>query len=215
MKLAGWGRYPTVDAEAVGVRRLSDIQHAVARGPLLARGLGRSYGDSSLFRRTLDMTGLERFVDFDPETGVLTCEAGLSLSEILRVFVPRGWFPPVTPGTRFVTIGGAIASDVHGKNHHKDGSFSDHVERLSLVVADGSVLEVSRVSASRPLPRNVRGDGSHWSDRPGEPTTHRDPLSECRRDRHQGAAPFCGSRQLGEQRWGHLLRCLDRLSGAR
>ena len=91
------------------------------------------------------MTGLDRFIDFDEQTGRLTCESGVSLSEILDVFVPRGWFPPVTPGTRFVTIGGAIASDVHGKNHHKHGSFCDHVERMTVLVADGSLLEVSQV----------------------------------------------------------------------
>lgn len=144
MRIAGWGRYPVIDAEVIGGSRVSDIQRAVRAGPILARGLGRSYGDSSLAARALDMTSLDRFLEFDPASGLLTCEAGVSLSEILRVFVPRGWFPPVSPGTRYVTVGGAIAGDVHGKNHHKHGSFGDHVERMSLVVADGSLLEVSR-----------------------------------------------------------------------
>ncbi len=82
----------------------------------------------------------DRVLGFDPATGRLTCEAGCSLAEILRVFVPRGWFPPVTPGTRFVTLGGCVAADVHGKNHHRDGSFGRFVERLTLQVADGSVV---------------------------------------------------------------------------
>jgi FAD/FMN-containing dehydrogenase len=79
----------------------------------------------------------DRILDFDAAAGRLTCEAGLSLAEVLRLFLPRGWFPPVTPGTKFVTVGGCVAADVHGKNHHRAGSFGGFVERLRLRVADG------------------------------------------------------------------------------
>lgn len=139
----GWGRTPVVDAEVLHARSVRDSVEALADGPLIARGLGRSYGDSSLAGRMLDMTALDGFIAFQGDTGILTVEAGVSLSEILSVLVPRGWFLPVTPGTRFVTVGGAIASDVHGKNHHKDGSFSDHVVSFRLLVGTGEVLEVS------------------------------------------------------------------------
>lgn len=144
MKTSGWGRYPVVDAEVRSVRSLDSLEAAVTSGPVTPRGLGRSYGDSSLGDRIVDLSELDSLIAFDDETGQLTCQAGVSLAEILAVFVPRGWFLSVTPGTRFVTVGGAIASDVHGKNHHVSGSFSDHVQSFQLMVASGEVLTVSR-----------------------------------------------------------------------
>lgn len=145
-RVGGWGRFPVVDAEILVARSTADVGAALAGGSLISRGLGRSYGDSSLGARMLDLTALDAFVDFDETTGALTVEAGVSLSAILSAMVPRGWFLPVTPGTRFVTVGGAIAADIHGKNHHKDGSFSDHVSTFKLVVASGETLIVSRES---------------------------------------------------------------------
>lgn len=139
MRISGWGNYPSRDALVAKPDVLAQIDLST---PVIPRGLGRSYGDSSLARRVIDTTALDRFLSF--EDGWLRCEAGVSLGEVLRVFVPRGWFLPVTPGTRHVTVGGAIASDVHGKNHHLDGSFSDHVEEFDLMVASGDVLTVSR-----------------------------------------------------------------------
>ena len=107
--------------------------------PLLAWGNGRSYGDSCQNTDgTLLLTrGLDRFIAFDTATGVLRCEAGVTLGEILALCVPRGWFLPVTPGTQFATVGGAIANDVHGKNHHARGSFGDHVRSMHLRRSDG------------------------------------------------------------------------------
>ena len=106
---------------------------------ILPRGNGRSYGDSCLNvgGALLDMRALDHFIDFDPEQGLLTCEAGVLLDELLELTVPRGWFIPVTPGTRYITIGGAIANDVHGKNHHQAGTFSGHVVRFELLRSDG------------------------------------------------------------------------------
>jgi FAD/FMN-containing dehydrogenase len=98
------------------------------------RGLGRSYGDSSLGEKIMSTRWLNHMISFDQETGVLHCESGVSLNEILEVFVPKGWFLPVTPGTQFVTVGGAIASDVHGKNHHIAGCFCDHVEYIDMIL---------------------------------------------------------------------------------
>lgn len=144
MRIAGWGRYPAVEAEVSHPSSAADVAAAIARGPVIARGLGRSYGDSSLGDRMVDLTRLDALLAFDEATGVLTCEAGVSLSTIISVLLPRGWFLPVTPGTRFVTVGGAIASDVHGKNHHVAGSFADHVESLTMMLADGSVVTASR-----------------------------------------------------------------------
>lgn len=108
-------------------------------GTLLPYGLGRSYGDCCLNDggSILVTQALDRLIAFDENSGILRCEAGVSLAEILRVFVPRGWFLPVTPGTRYVTVGGAIANDVHGKNHHRAGTFGCHVLGLSLLRSDG------------------------------------------------------------------------------
>ena len=146
MRVSGWGRYPVLEGEVVTPRSSSDVARRLTDtgGSWLPRGLGRSYGDSSLNERMLDLTALDGFVTFDEATGTLMCEAGVSLAQIIQLFLPRGWFLPVTPGTAFVTVGGAIASDVHGKNHHRDGTFTDHVASLRIVVASGETLECSR-----------------------------------------------------------------------
>ena len=128
---------------------------------VLAFGLGRSYGDSCLNDGNvlIDACSLDRFIRFEEETGTLRCEAGVSLDEILRVFVPRGWFLPVTPGTRFVTVGGAVANDVHGKNHHCSGTFGRHVKSLGLLRSDGNRLECSPKSNSDLFDATIGGLG--------------------------------------------------------
>ena len=146
MTLSGWGRYPRATCRLVRPSgRAEAIAGVAGSTSLIARGNGRAYGDAALNpHNTLAMTGCNRILAFDPATGDLTCEAGVLLSDILELFVPRGWFPPVTPGTKFVTIGGMIAADVHGKNHHAVGSFGDHVHQLHLALADGRVILCSR-----------------------------------------------------------------------
>lgn len=134
-----WGRYPRVDQSAIDLHdRTAALPHF--EGLALPRGNGRSYGDSCLAPggTLLRTRGLDRFIAFDPVTGVLECEAGVLLDEIIQLVLPQGWFLPVTPGTRYVTVGGAIANDVHGKNHHRTGSFGDHVLEFELLRSDGS-----------------------------------------------------------------------------
>jgi len=136
-----WGRYPKSEPrDVVPVYWQDDgIELEQIDGSVLAYGCGRSYGDSCLNNGNtlLDTTPLDRFIAFDEEHGLLRCEAGVTLAEILNVIVPRGWFLPTTPGTKFVTVGGAIANDVHGKNHHKAGTFGRHVTRFELLRSDG------------------------------------------------------------------------------
>lgn len=146
MEISGWGRYPKIDAQVLLPKTGNDCASAL-KDPsvLIARGLGRSYGDSSLASQVLETTELHYFQEFNPETGVLACDAGVSLYEILNVFVPKGWFLPVTPGTRFVTVGGAIASDVHGKNHHIDGTFCEHVLSFDIALGNGEIVTASRL----------------------------------------------------------------------
>ena len=142
--ITGWGLHPTVEARTSRPASPGEAAAALGGHPVLARGLARSYGDSALNEHVISTLGLDDLVDFDPATGTLTCEAGVSLAEVLRVYVPRGWFLPVTPGTKFVTVGGAVASDVHGKNHHGAGSFSDHVVSLQVLLGSGEVVTASR-----------------------------------------------------------------------
>jgi decaprenylphospho-beta-D-ribofuranose 2-oxidase len=143
--LAGWGRYPTFTGLATRPERRSDVKAALFdRGdaPVLAFGLGRSYGDAALIRdgRAILTRRLDRIIDFDPSTAWLRCEAGVSIKELIDLFVPRGFFPPVVPGTQFVTLGGALANDIHGKNHHLDGTFADHVRKVEVLTASGEIV---------------------------------------------------------------------------
>ena len=147
--LSGWGRYPRLASEILPVHGCSDVAALLEnREGLIARGNGRSYGDAAIGAcSTLVMTGLDRMRSFDPETQRLEVEAGVSLADILRHFAPRGFFPPVVPGTAFVTVGGMIAADVHGKNHHRDGGFGAHLEALTLLLPDGARRLCSRTQA--------------------------------------------------------------------
>jgi decaprenylphospho-beta-D-ribofuranose 2-oxidase len=140
--LEGWGRLPVPGREVLS----SDLER-LTLDAALTRGLGRSYGDSSLPARPADKVAgtrlANRILAFDTTLGVLRAEAGLSLVELNPVLMSRGWFVPVTPGTKFVTLGGMVASDVHGKNHHRDGCFGAHVRALRIRLAEGDVVECS------------------------------------------------------------------------
>ncbi len=156
--LSGWGRLPRPGKEI-----FSEDLRALSRNAVLSRGLGRSYGDSALpppgHLEVATTTMAERILAFDESTGVLRAEAGLSLRELNRIFLPRCWFPPVTPGTQFVTMGGMVAADVHGKNHHVDGTFGAHVKSLVLRVADGRIVECSPSSEAELFWATVGGMG--------------------------------------------------------
>ncbi|MBS0583225.1 MAG: FAD-binding oxidoreductase [Proteobacteria bacterium] len=146
MAIAGtsWGRYPRARQAVVPLHwRDAPLPHV--EGSVLAWGNGRSYGDVCLNDggTLLPTRGLDRYIAFDPVSGIVRCEAGTLFAEILDLAVPRGWFLPVTPGTRFVTVGGAIANDVHGKNHHRAGTFGEHVRRFELLRSDGARIECS------------------------------------------------------------------------
>ncbi|WP_158749086.1 FAD-binding oxidoreductase [Acidobacterium sp. S8] len=140
-KFESWGRYPRLHANVVPLSWTTDFP--LAKPPatkLLPVGAGRSYGDVCLLDggTLLKTRGMDRLLHFDPQTGILCCEAGVTLAEILDFAVPRGFFLPVSPGTKYVTVGGAIANDIHGKNHHVAGTFGCHVPRFELVRSDGA-----------------------------------------------------------------------------
>jgi FAD/FMN-containing dehydrogenase len=137
-----WGRYPTYGANILPLHWQGDFPAVTAgiHDSALPVGMGRSYGDVCLLKdgNLLLTTGMNRLIAFDAETGLLTAEAGVTLAQILDFAVPRGFFLPVTPGTKYVTLGGAIANDIHGKNHHFAGTFGRHITQFELVRSDGS-----------------------------------------------------------------------------
>lgn len=146
MKLSGWGRFPDIESHPEFPVRDADAVRLIEarnRGALIGRGLGRSYGDSSLASTTVHTTYLDCFQFFDKQSGILRCSAGVSLASILELIIPEGWFLPVTPGTKYVTVGGAVASDVHGKNHHVVGCFSEFVDSITIATASG-IVECSK-----------------------------------------------------------------------
>lgn len=145
-KITAFGRYPVIKANVIEPQQKESVEKAIREftESFIPFGNGRSYGDSALSENILVARGLDRFLGFDEESGTLHVEAGVLLSEILDIFVPRGWFLKITPGTKLITVGGAIASDVHGKNHHKDGCFSEAVKEFNLLLPSGKVIRCSR-----------------------------------------------------------------------
>ncbi len=158
-----WGRYPF--ATPAEITHPEGPNYAVETSQpgrlLLPRGLGRSYGDSCLNNghALLVTSRMRRVLHFDHDTGVLRAESGLSLAEILTFSVPEGWFLPVSPGTKFVTLGGAVANDIHGKNHHRAGTFGRHVRRMAIQRSDGSTTECSPEQNSALFNATVAGLG--------------------------------------------------------
>jgi len=144
MKIHGWGHYSVVDAQVLKPAKVNDINKLIqANKKIIARGLGRSYGDSANSNVVVDTTNLNSIVKFDSLKGVILCESGVSIKEINELTIPQGWFVPVTPGSSYVTLGGAIASDIHGKNHHLDGAFSEHILSANLMLGNGEILTIS------------------------------------------------------------------------
>lgn len=148
-QMRSWGRTPIGETAAAYPRFLDEIPRlltaATADGmSCLAVGFGRSYGDSglNLGQATISMVNLDRSIAFDPASGVLRAEAGMSLGSVIKLATPHGWFLPTTPGTRFVTLGGAVANDVHGKNHHRAGTFGCCIRRLALLRSDQGLVEI-------------------------------------------------------------------------
>jgi decaprenylphospho-beta-D-ribofuranose 2-oxidase len=145
MKIYGWGRYPTIDAQVLLPQtRSACVDLLKGNQIVLPRGMGRSYGDSANSSSVIQTDYLDHFMELNESTGVLTCEAGVSIREILQLIVPKGWFVPVTPGSSFVSIGGAIASDVHGKNHHLSGTFSEHLLSFDLMLGSGEIVNITK-----------------------------------------------------------------------
>jgi decaprenylphospho-beta-D-ribofuranose 2-oxidase len=146
-EIANWGNYPAMESEEHSFTLLEDMRRYVGLADsFIPRGNGRCYGDASLGGNTICTVKFDKILFFDTAAGIFECESGITLDQVLEVIVPKGWFLPVTPGTKFITIGGAVASDVHGKNHHIDGCFSHHLVDMDLLLADGSLVSCDAVT---------------------------------------------------------------------
>lgn len=140
--ITNWNNYPVVEANEVSFDYEKEIALKLAQSSI-PHGNGRCYGDASLSAEVVNTLRYDKILAFDEVNGIITCQSGLLLSDLLQVIVPRGWFLPVTPGTKFITVGGAVASDVHGKNHHVDGSFSRHIDSMTVLTGSGENLVCS------------------------------------------------------------------------
>ncbi len=144
-EISGWGLYPKVNVLKNTPNNIHELKKVAKNSSLIARGNGRSYGDSSINKlNTIDMKNFNRFLYFDEAKGLLVAEAGVLLKEVIDTFLPRGWFPKVTPGTKYVTIGGMVAADIHGKNHKNSGSFGNCVHWIEIINIDGEIVKCSR-----------------------------------------------------------------------
>lgn len=145
MNITSWGNYKSVDAEIFEPRTYAELRSLMQQTQeYIPRGEGKSYGDSALNECVIKSGGLNHLLDFDDEKGILRCHSGVTLERILDEFVPRGWFIYSSPGTKLISVGGAVASDVHGKSHHKEGSFSDHIYSLKILLPTGEMVHCSR-----------------------------------------------------------------------
>ncbi len=160
MSLLSWGMYPKINNTALkfGTEKVL-LKLLEGHRELIAHGNGRSYGDSALNDYVVHVRPHDYFIDFDEKNGLLHVQAGVLLSEILEAFVPRGWFLKITPGTKLITVGGAIASDVHGKNHHIEGCFSQSVKEFNMMLADGRVVTCSKTATPELFRATCGGQG--------------------------------------------------------
>ncbi len=139
-QLSNWGNYPALDCDESSFSQEDQLlQYVNTHDHMIARGNGRCYGDASLGEHSISTLRYDKVLSFDIKAGIFECQSGVTLDQVLEIIVRDGWFLPVTPGTKFITVGGAVASDVHGKNHHAEGSFSNHVISMEVLTGKGYV----------------------------------------------------------------------------
>lgn len=220
VKITSWGRLPYAESSPVYIYDREHIKTIIAaHRPGLPYGVGRSYGDVCLNPGGIlwMMQGLDRFIRLDDASGRLLCEAGVLLRDIQQVAIPRGWRLPVTPGTQFVTVGGAIANDVHGKNHHAQGCFGDHVRSLSLLRTDGTHIECGPDHNPQWFAATVGGIGLTGCILTAEIQLSRTPgpWLETESIPYDNLAEFFRLSDASEADWEHTVSWIDCLSGGK
>lgn len=162
MIIAGWGNNKIIRSDIFypkNEQEIIEILKKLNNEGIITRGLGRSYGDMSLYKNTLSLERYSKIFELDEKNGILNCSSNLSIAEMLEKIVSKGWFLNVTPGSKYVTIGGAIANDVHGKNHHKDGSFSEYVKEMKIITPNGKINICSSKSENELFKATCGGAG--------------------------------------------------------
>lgn len=220
VKISSWGRLPYAESSPVYIYDREHIKTIIAaHRPGLPYGVGRSYGDVCLNPGGIlwMMQGLDRFIRLDDTSGRLLCEAGVLLRDIQQVAIPRGWRLPVTPGTQFVTVGGAIANDVHGKNHHAQGCFGDHVRSLSLLRTNGTHIECGPDHNPQWFAATVGGIGLTGCILTAEIQLSRTPgpWLETESIPYENLAEFFRLSDASEADWEHTVSWIDCLSGGK
>ena len=142
--IRSWGNYPIVKSNFVLINKMTDIQKSILKDNIIPFGNGRSYGDSALSKNIILLKNYKSIISFDKKRGIIEAHSGALLSDIINLAVPQGWFPKTVPGTKLITIGGAIASDIHGKNHHSFGTFSESLISFNLLLPNGKIINCSK-----------------------------------------------------------------------
>ncbi len=216
--VASWGRLSSPPHEVISLNDIARAPAAIRAGkPGIAHGMGRSYGDVALNPGGIlwHTTGLDRLIGFDRESGRLHCEAGILLRDIQRLALRCGWDLPVTPGTQMVTVGGAIANDVHGKNHHRRGSFGNHILRLRVARTDGEIIECSPDSHGDFLAATIGGLGLTGLILEAEIQLQRSPgpWFDAETIPYHSLDEFFALASDAEQDWEHTVSWIDCLAG--
>ena len=160
MKIKGWAGYPEYNVNITSPKNVSDVIQKLKEGNLIARGNGRSYGDSAISKsNTISMKNFDKIISFDEDNGILVAESGVLLAKIIQKILPKGWFPYVTPGSKYVTLGGMVAADVHGKNHHKEGNFGKYISWIEIIDSSGSIKKCSNFNNSELFNWTIGGMG--------------------------------------------------------
>lgn len=159
-EIYNWGMYPKIKAELHAFQRIEKAQKLINEAQhFIARGNGKCYGDSALCKTILSTLSYNKIINFDEEKGRICCESGVLLDDILQVIVPKGFFLPVTPGTKFISIGGAVAANIHGKNHHKEGALSNYIQSFTILTDTSEVLNCSATANSALFYNTIGGMG--------------------------------------------------------
>lgn len=143
--VSNWGNFPVIETNMISFKTVTELCDNTRSGPTyIARGKGACYGDASLNEKIVSTLKFDNIIEFDDVQGILSCQSGVTFDSLLQFLIPKGWFLPVTPGTKFITVGGAVASDIHGKNHHVEGTFRNHILNVEILLASGKIVNCSR-----------------------------------------------------------------------
>ena len=143
--ISGWGNYKTIKSNIYMPLNINELKKIIKKNrKYTIRGMGRSYGDSSLGKNIISLNRFKKFVNLDTRKGIIHCSSNSTIHDVLDITVKKGYFLKVTPGSKFISVGGLVASDVHGKNHHIDGTFCNHLVEIEILISNGKILKINK-----------------------------------------------------------------------